>query len=136
MKSIALLLCLLCVFGTGHALVIINAQVNFGAKKYGCERGAGICLIKIDSKNQTQENFVQISLSPDKMNIQIDFPEELMMRYPQQFRERTFIQEDEFEIPDEVARALGLSGSVMIPVGKYSLQDLGDRMRLTLPVGR
>lgn len=133
MKRIALLCCLIAVFGTGNASIIIKASLNFGSRQKDCHAGFGICLLS-ESEKSIPQNQVELRLSDDKAQLEICFPQSLVEAYPEAFREDVFIQDEDYELPVELQRQLGLGPVVVIPAGKFAVRQSEGFRAITIPL--
>jgi len=134
MKQIGILMVLVLSWANLPAEVTIRTEASFGAKKKDCLRGVGMCSAKTTTNAADDRLVVSLTLSDDESTLTLGLASTTMEEVEGQIVRDKFIQEEDYGLPAEISRALGIIGILMIPAGSYPVLYADGQVLVKIPV--
>lgn len=108
----------------------LKIDLKFGLKMDRCQ-GFGVCLIYIPGDGFSAE-YSQLSFVDGTVYIEVPFLKAKELESG--FDTDTFIMDEEYQIPAEVVRELGLDIDLILPKGKHQIKQTGEGYRIEFKV--
>ncbi len=108
----------------------LKIELKFGVKGHSCS-GSGICLIYIPEDRFPGE---YTTIAIEKNLLFIDVPFSIAKGKEGIFNGELFIMEEEYSLPTEVCKELGIDYQLRIPSGKHQIRRMAEGYRIEISI--
>jgi hypothetical protein len=108
---------------------IITLTIELGRRSKGCT-GLSICKFKLELEDRLSSATLQASTKELIMNIK----SEALIGHENAIQNGYFIMEEDYVVPDDVAKALGESPKIVLKTGKYLARKTTTGYTIRFPI--